>query len=231
MPNQRISDDLKDAVLRMVNDGMPTHRITHLANISASTITRTKRCFRLTGSVTKAQAIGRGRPRKLVYNDTHYLLRLSRHNPIHFLDEYSKHLSDHQYLGVSLTTIHRTFERAGISVKRVQKLAAERDPILRSDYKRRIAQYPSSYLIPIDEVSKDDRTYSRLYGRSKIGTQVEKQCPFVRKWRFSLVAALALDEGIIAASVVEGSFHHDTFYAFLRDDVVRSIWFIMSNCS
>ncbi|KIJ16178.1 hypothetical protein PAXINDRAFT_62427, partial [Paxillus involutus ATCC 200175] len=111
-------------------------------------------------------------------------------------------------------------ERAGISVKRVQKLAAERDPILRSDYKRRIAQYPSSYLIPIDEVSKDDRTYSRLYGRSKIGTQVEKQCPFVRKWRFSLVAALALDEGIIAASVVEGSFHHDTFYAFLRDDVV-----------
>ncbi|KIJ09691.1 hypothetical protein PAXINDRAFT_87112, partial [Paxillus involutus ATCC 200175] len=121
-----------------------------------------------------------------------------------------------------LTTIHRTFERAGISVKRVQKLAAECDPILRSDHKRCIAHY----LIPIDEVSKDDRTYSRLYGRSKIGTRVEKQCPFVRKWRFSLVAALALDEGIIAASVIEGSFHHDTFYAFLRDDVVRSIWFI-----
>lgn len=31
-----------------------------------------------------------------------------------------------------------------------------------------------------------------------------------------MVAAPALDEGIIAASVVEGSFHHDTFYAFLR---------------
>ncbi|KIK93574.1 hypothetical protein PAXRUDRAFT_48624, partial [Paxillus rubicundulus Ve08.2h10] len=37
---------------------------------------------------------------------------------------------------------------------------------------------------------------------------------------FSLIAALALDEGIIAVSVVEGPFHHDTFYAFLRDDLL-----------
>ncbi len=35
-----------------------------------------------------------------------------------------------------------------------------------------------------------------------------------------MVAALALDQGIISSRVLEGSFHHDTFLEFLRDDVV-----------
>lgn len=35
-----------------------------------------------------------------------------------------------------------------------------------------------------------------------------------------MVAALALDEGIVAAKVIEGSFHHDTFMTYLCDAVV-----------
>ncbi|KIK78870.1 hypothetical protein PAXRUDRAFT_78859, partial [Paxillus rubicundulus Ve08.2h10] len=78
-----------------------------------------------TGSIAKAQAIGHGRPRKLASNNAQYLLRPPHHTPTHFLDEYLKHLSNHRYLGISLTTVHRTFERARISIKQVQKLAAE----------------------------------------------------------------------------------------------------------
>lgn len=80
--------------------------------------------------------------------------------------------------------------------------------------------YPTSYLLPLDEVSKDDRTYARLWGRSVLGTRVEKHDPFVRKRRLSMVAAMSLDEGIIATRVVEGSFTHQTFKEYLRDDVV-----------
>jgi hypothetical protein len=64
-------------------------------------------------------------------------------------------------------------------MKRVQKLAAERDPELRALFIHRIAQYPPSLLIMIDEVSKDDRTYARLWGRAAVGSHVEEHQPFV----------------------------------------------------
>jgi len=139
------------------------------------------------------------------------------------LDEYSRQLEQHRELSVSLATIHRTLERAGLNVKHVQKMAAGRDPFLRADFIRRIGQYPPNYLLSIDEVSKDDHTYTRLWGRAPIGKRVEQHDPFVRRCRYSMIAALALDEGIIASRVVEGSLRHDTFLEYLRDDVVCNL--------
>jgi hypothetical protein len=136
------------------------------------------------------------------------------------LDEYTRRLEQHRELSVSLATIHRTLERAGLNVKHVQKMAAERDPFLRADFIRRIGQYPANYLILIDEVSKDDRTYTRLWGRAPVGKRVKQHDPFVRRRRYSMIGALVLDEGIIAARVIEGSFRNDTFLEYLRDDVV-----------
>jgi hypothetical protein len=75
----------------------------------------------------------------------------------------------------------------------------------------------------LDEVSKDDCTYTRLWGRSVIGSRVKNHDPFMRKRRFSMVAALALDEGIVAAKVVEGLFNRETFMEYLRDDVVSNL--------
>lgn len=42
-----------------------------------------------------------------------------------------------------------------------------------------------------------------------------------------MIAALALDEGIVASRVLEGSFTHDTFIEYLCDDVVRFEIFIL----
>lgn len=220
MVNRRISDDLKEAALRMKNRGRDTN--TEIAQIMGfSKLFRAQRRKRATGSVAKAQAVGRGRPRSLATADAIYLLQMARHKPDLFLDEYAKRLQQHRYLSVHLTTIHRTLERAGLTVKRVQKLASERSPEQRADFFRRIGRYQTECLISLDEVSKDNHTYARLWGRSTKGERVDIQAPFVRKRRFSMVAALALGEGIIASQVVEGSFVHDTFYEFLRDDVVR----------
>jgi hypothetical protein len=104
-------------------------------------------------------------------------------------------------------------------------MAAERDPVLRADFIRQIGQYPANYLLSIDEVSKDDRTYTRLWGHAPVGQRAEQHAPFVRKRQYSIIASLALDEGIIASRVLEGSFTHETFLEYLRDDVVgfRSI--------
>jgi hypothetical protein len=75
---------------------------------------------------------------------------------------------------VHITTIHRTLRRAGLSLKNVQKIASEHSPTLRANFRLRIGQYDPSCLIMLDEVSKDDRTYARLWGRAPRGVRVEK---------------------------------------------------------
>jgi hypothetical protein len=77
----------------------------------------------------------------------------------------------------------------------------------------------------LDEVSKDDRTYARLWRCAVVGERVKQHGLFVHKLHLSLVAALALDEGIIALKVLEGSFHRDSFLEFLRDGVVSLVLF------
>jgi hypothetical protein len=49
------------------------------------------------------------------------------------------------------------------------------------------AKYPAHYLITLDEVSKDHRTYTRTQGRASCGERVEKHNPFVQKERFSIL--------------------------------------------
>lgn len=222
MGNRRISDDLKMAALRLKargRDSIP--EILDIVRFSQRTFYRLRQRYRHTGSVAKAEAIGRGRPRKALHGDIQYLIRLAHHKPTMFLDEYQVRLARYRHLSLSMATIHRELRRAGLSTKQVQKMAAERDPIKRADFVRRISHYPATCLLALDEVSKDDRTYARLWGRSARGTRVEAAQPFVRKRRFSMLATMALDKGIVAAQVVEGSFTRDLFLKYLRDDLVR----------
>ncbi|KAG2128317.1 uncharacterized protein EDB93DRAFT_1069971, partial [Suillus bovinus] len=111
-------------------------------------------------------------------------------------------------------------ERAGINVKHIEKTAAERDPLCRADFVHRVSQYSPASLLCLDEVSKDDCTYSHRWGRAAQGAHAEQHQPFVHKRRFSMVAGLALDEGIVAAKVVEGSFNRESFIDFLCNDVL-----------
>lgn len=62
--------------------------------------------------------------------------------------------------------------------------------------------------------------HARLWGRAEKGKHVEVQALFVQGWRLSMLAGLALDKGIIASMVVEGSFNHDLFVQFLQEDLV-----------
>ncbi|KAJ7577847.1 hypothetical protein C8J56DRAFT_798206 [Mycena floridula] len=143
-----------------------------------------------------------------------------------FLDEYCAVLAKKRFIPVSISTIHRTFERAGLSVKRVQKLAKERSPQKRAKYIYQIGRYSPACLFFLDETSKDDRTYARLWDCGPVGHCVQEHNPFVCKSRYSLVGGMVLDEGIVAAWVVKGSYTRETFMKFLHEDVVR----LLSTC-
>ena len=125
-------------------------QILEIVNFSERTFYHTQCHKRVTGSVAKAQAIGRGCPQKLLFVDIQYLLRLAQHKPTLFLDEYAKKLEEYRFLPASLATIHRAFRQAGLSVKQAQKLASERDPDKRTDFVHCMGQYPPTYLVMID---------------------------------------------------------------------------------
>ncbi|KAF8988985.1 hypothetical protein BDZ89DRAFT_892139, partial [Hymenopellis radicata] len=107
-----------------------------------------------------------------------------------------------------------------LSVKKIQKMASERSPLKRANCVRRLGRYPVSYLVSVDEVSKDNRTYARMFGRSRVGRRAEMYQPFVRKIRYSMCAAMSVEDGIFSAKVVEGSFNRVKFIAYLRDNLV-----------
>ncbi|KAJ3513070.1 hypothetical protein NMY22_g15151 [Coprinellus aureogranulatus] len=92
MPFRKISDDLKEAMLRYRAHGASIEDVTAIGGFSERTFWRALRRKRLTGSAAPKVAIGRGRPRKLVDADIRYLIRLARHKPTMFIDEYNARL-------------------------------------------------------------------------------------------------------------------------------------------
>ncbi|KAG1887973.1 uncharacterized protein F5891DRAFT_897680, partial [Suillus fuscotomentosus] len=161
------SNDAKRIALQLKNQRRDSnHEICQLVDFSLSTLYRILCRNCAIGDVTKKLAIGRGCPRKLIHSDCLYLLRLAHHKPTLFLDEYSCHLEEYRDLPVSLATIHASFKHAGLNVKWVQKLASEHNPMVRAAFVHRIGQYPANYLISLNKVSKDDRTYAHLWGRA-----------------------------------------------------------------
>src|SRR5882762_8610123 len=157
MGNRKISNDLKVAALRMKGKQYSMTEIVTVTEIFEATFYCTQRLKQLTGTLVKAQAIGRGRPCKLAARDAQYLLKLAHFKPITFLNEYAWWLCDNRLVPASLATIHHTLKRAGLNVKHIQKLASERTPEICADFVHRISHYPANYLMCLDEVSKDDR--------------------------------------------------------------------------
>ncbi|KAJ7350836.1 hypothetical protein DFH08DRAFT_695743, partial [Mycena albidolilacea] len=140
-----------------------------------------KQRHHMTGSVTRAHCRNLGHPHILAVSDTNYLLQLVKHKPTTFLDKYTHYMEKYCHLPVSITTIHCTFERAGLNVKRVQQMASERDPLQAGAFLHCVAQYPAHYLVSTEEMSKDNQIYARLWGREPMGGCVEVGAPFVCK--------------------------------------------------
>ena len=121
MVNCHISDDLNWlAALRLKARGRDSvSEILDIVGFSKKTFYRVQGQFRRIGTVAKANAIGRRRPRKILLADTRYLVRLAHHKPTLFLDEYRSRLERYCLLTVSMATIHRALERAGLNMKQV----------------------------------------------------------------------------------------------------------------
>lgn len=142
------------------------------------TFYRIKKLYNDTGNVVKPRSQYTGRPRIFNLEDLHYLLELINHHPDWFLDELTTLMRHNRYIAVHYSTIHRELERAGISLKKLRKIAKERKDA-HADFKRRVVQYTPGQLLFIDETSKDERTQIRRYGRAKRSRYASMKGAFV----------------------------------------------------
>jgi transposase len=176
-----VSRDVKIAAIKLFDrELLPLHIILEICGFSERTWYRVLKLWRNTGDVINPKPSLRGHICYLDCEDVQYLLRLVRQNPDYFLDELLNMLKTNRFISVNYVTIHRELERAGISTKKLKRIAQERDEPRRANFVGRMAQYAPEELGFLDEVSKDNRTPHRRYGRSKKGRRAEKRQPFVR---------------------------------------------------
>jgi hypothetical protein len=112
-----------------------------------------------------------------------------------------------------------------MSRKKLKKVAKEHNEKVRLDFIRRITEYPTEYLGFLDEISKNDRTYSRGYGRVKRGSHMKMKQEFVRGTHLTATGLLTVD-GMLANRVVEGSMKHPNYLDFIEHKAVRIFYHV-----
>ena len=142
MPYRKISKDIKIAAMRLYEDDVLSKpAILDYLRISSRTFDRVLALWNATGEVVKETNGVHGRPRILHFSDVEYLKRLIRHRPDWFLDELQYLLQTNRFIAAHFATVHQELVQAGISAKKIKKVASERNEDLRSGFIACMAQY------------------------------------------------------------------------------------------
>lgn len=222
MVNARISDDRKACALDLWNQGWEIEDICLALAISRASLYRWRAYFDTHGNTFRPRSPLVGRPRTITLAALNAIRTIYDEALSVYLDELCTYLAVEHDIIVSTASLCRTLNHVGLNRKKLKKIAIERDEALRQEWKNSLEvdfAGDGSEFICVDEMSKNEHTWSRGYGRSMRGERAELNDVFVRGDRYSLVAAITID-GYIAARVVPGSFDALEFYEFICDEVV-----------
>ena len=142
MPNRQISRDVKIAAIKLhERELLQLPDILDCCGFSERTFYRILKLWRDTGDVVSPNPSLRGRPRLLDREDISYVISLVCANPEYFLDELLSLVKNNRFVSVHFSTIFKELERAGMSRKKLSRIATERNEGLRADFIARMAQY------------------------------------------------------------------------------------------
>ena len=220
MPYHFIPRAIKISAIKLhEHELLPLDTILVIMEMSRSTFFRIWKLLHETGDMISHKTSLRGRLWALNYDDIQYLLLLVEQNPDYFLDEMLYLLKTNQFISVHYSTVHCTLKQAGVSCKKLMKIAYEWSEPLCADFIGCMAKYDPEELGFLDEVHKDKRILARGYGRSKMGHRAAKKAKFVRGRCTSTEALMSLD-GIVACKCVEGLMMKELFLEWLEFNVV-----------
>jgi len=159
MGNHRISPDIKLTAIHLYERQLlPLRQILECVGFSRHTFFWILNLFNEIGEVVKPCSLALSHPRVFNHEDLNYLLQLVYHRPNWFLNELQELVESNRFISVHFSTIHRKLQHAGISLKKLWKIAQECDKDLRADFMWKVAQYAPEEMIWIDKTSKDERT-------------------------------------------------------------------------
>nr|GAT45393.1 predicted protein [Mycena chlorophos] len=221
---RKISLDLKECALDLWHAGWSLADIRYALRVSPASMYRWDELRDVFGQAENPNPLLRGWERIVSLAVLDAIRTVYHHEASVMLDELRWYLAIHHDVAISISALQATLERAGLTRKRLQKLAAERDEARRAEYRACIRNLnlfsgTGEEFVAVDESSKDNCTLSRIYGRSPIGTPAVSYEPFVRDTRYTLTAAITI-EGYIAARVVEGSMNGYGFFDFIAEEVL-----------
>jgi transposase len=224
MVNRSISSQVKELALDLRMNGFSWSDVCQIFHVSPRSLYRWRALFDKFDSVTPRPSPLRGRPRIIGLAVMTAIRQLYEQHPYTYLDELQWFLAVHHDTAISISSLQENLQKAGLTRKVLHKIAIERDEELRAHFRASIRD-PQHFsgsgmeFVTVDESSKDERTFSRRYGRAAIGEAAHFSDVFVRGNRYSLVAAMSI-EGYLAARVLEGSFDTESFFDFIIDDLV-----------
>ena len=212
--------NLKLAAMHMHDQGiLSVPDIIDCLQIGCHTCCQVLDPWRTTGNVMQHTNRVHSWPHLLHFDDIDYLQQIIRAHPDWFLNELLELLETNCFILAHYLTIHQELVQAGISIKKLNKIALECNENLHANYIHHMAQYSPEQLGFLDEISKDERTSARSQGQSRKGTCTVKKGVFVHRWHFSAEGLLTIDS-MVANTVVEESMTWDWFLQFLEFTVV-----------
>ena len=126
MSNRQISCDVKIAAIRLhEHELLQLPDILDCCGFSGRTFYRILKLWRDTGDVVSPNPSLCGRPRLLDREDINYVLSPARANPEYFLDELLSLVKNNRFVSVHFSTIFKELERAGMSRKKLSRIATE----------------------------------------------------------------------------------------------------------
>jgi len=182
--------------------------------VSLRSVERILAYFQKHGTIREPKA-RETKQRGLAKDDVEILLNTINEAPDLYLDELQEILSMECGQQVSRGTIWKTLTRAGFTMKKITKVAAERSIAQRREYLERISKYEAHQLVFVDESAVDRRTSYRGRAWSYSGTKAQRKAFFMRGKRYSVLPALSLNNGIIHCKIRQGSFKSDSFKDFI----------------
>jgi len=205
--------------MELLNDGWTENDTAEVLGVSVRSIERWEVNLEVKGEVNPRSVL-RGRPRILDPAVMEDLLALVGESPTLYLDEIVDYLSVIHNIYISRTALHNNLQALGLTYKRMQRTASQRDEEARQAWREDItANFSCDQLVFTDESSKDGRTLYRRSGRALHGKRPTEVAPLEWGERWSILPALTID-GYAAIRIVEGSVDGAEFYDFIVNEVV-----------
>ncbi|KAJ7505976.1 hypothetical protein B0H11DRAFT_1687596, partial [Mycena galericulata] len=170
MVYRKISDDLKERALWLLEAGYLTDDVCDLLGVSERSLFRWKSNQANYDSVRPPYNPLQGRPRILNPDQTHDLLTMLAEAPEMYLDEIQDWIAVTHDTGLSRTAIHTLINDSGLTYKILRRAASERDEDARQEFMQMVrSTFIASMIVTADESSKDERTIFRKRGRAPRG--------------------------------------------------------------